>query len=331
VDRVTDEGATAPDATGRSMTPWCAVVVNPAKAPPAVEDLERLIVAETEKVGWGPPKIWETTPEDTGAGQAREALDAGAALVVAAGGDGTTRAVAGVLAGSEVPLGLLPMGTGNLLARNLAVPLNNGAAAVGVIVDGDTREVDLCRVRITGPDGTVRSEPSVVMLGMGFDAEVVGDADDGLKRRIGWGAYVATGLRRLVGGRRHPVRLWLDDEPPRITRVRSVLVATAGTLTGGVTLLPEAKLDDGLADVVTVTPKSLAGWIRIVWWAVRGARGSNPLVQQHQARRVRIDARWPMPAQVDGDAVGEAIRIDVTVEPGALRVRTPAGAPGRPR
>jgi diacylglycerol kinase family enzyme len=169
------------------------------------------------------------------------------------------------------------------------------------------------------------------MLGMGFDAEVVGETDDTLKRRIGWGAYVAAGLRRLVGGRRHPVRLWLDDEPPRITRVRSVMVATAGTLTGGVTLLPEAKLDDGLADVVTVTPKSVAGWIQIIWWAVRGARGSNPLVQQHQARRVRIDARWPMPAQVDGDPVGDAIRIDVTVEPASLQVRTPSEAPGRPR
>jgi diacylglycerol kinase family enzyme len=331
VDRVTDEGATAPDASVRSMTPWCAVVANPTKAPAGVEDLVRLVTAETEETGWAPPKIWETTPEDPGEGQAREAVRAGASLVVAAGGDGTTRAVAGVLAGSGVPMGLLPMGTGNLLARNLGVPLNDGEAALRVIAGGDTRKIDVVRARIMRPDGSVTDEPSVVMLGMGFDAEVVGETDDTLKRTIGWGAYVAAGLRRLVGGRRHPVRLWLDDDPPRITRVRSVMVATAGTLTGGVTLLPEAKLDDGLADVVTVTPEGLAGWVRIVWWAVRGARGSNPLVQRHQARRVRIDARWPMPAQVDGDPVGEAIRIDVTVEPAALHVRAPAAARGRPR
>jgi diacylglycerol kinase family enzyme len=309
------------------MTPWAAVVFNPAKAPPAIADLERLVIAETEKVGWGPPRIWETTPDDPGEGQAREALAAGAALVVAAGGDGTTRAVAGVLAGTDVPLGLLPMGTGNLLARNLGIALNDGAAAVDVILNGRTQRIDLCRARLTAPDGSVREEPSVVMLGMGFDAEVIGDTDDRLKHRIGWGAYVAAGLRRLVGGRRHPIRLWLDDGPPRLVRVRSVMVATAGTLTGGVTLLPEARLDDGLADVVTVTPKSVAGWVRIIWWAVLGARGSNPLIQQHQARRVRIDARWPMPAQMDGDAVGEAIRMDVTVEPAALVVRTPADAP----
>lgn len=329
---MTDEGAAAPDASGRSLTPWCAVVANPVKTPAGIEDLARLVTAETEKAGWAPPKIFLTTPEDPGEGQARDAVQAGASLVVAAGGDGTTRAVAGVLAGSGVPMGLLPMGTGNLLARNLGVPLNDAEAAVRVIVSGDTRGIDVVRARIMRPDGSVADEPSVVLLGMGFDAEVVGETADTLKRTIGWGAYVAAGLRRLMGGgRRHPVRLWLDDEPPRITRVRSVMVATAGTLTGGVTLLPEAKLDDGLADVVTVTPKGLAGWIRIIWWAVRGARDSNPLVQRHQVRRVRIDARWPMPAQVDGDPVGEAIRIDVTVEPAALHVRAPAAARGRPR
>lgn len=312
------------------MTPWCAVVVNPAKAPHGVEDLVRLVTAETEKVGWAPPKIWETTTEDFGAGMAKEALEAGAALVVAAGGDGTTRAVAGVLAGSGVPMGLLPMGTGNLLARNLGIPLNDGPAAVDVILHGDTRALDLCRAHVMRPSGRVSVEPSVVMLGMGFDAEVVGETDDTLKRTIGWGAYVASGLGRLVG-RRHPVRLWLDDEPPQIEKVRSVLVATAGTLTGGVTLLPEAQLDDGLADVVTVTPRTLAGWAQIIWWALRGAKGSNPLVQQRQARTVRIDARWPMPAQMDGDPVGDTIRIDVTVEAGALMVRAPASVPtGRP-
>jgi diacylglycerol kinase family enzyme len=311
------------------MTPWCAIVINPTKAPPDRDDLERLITAETEKVGWAPPRVWETTAEDPGISQAREALEAGAAVVVAAGGDGTTRAVAGVLAGTGVALGLLPMGTGNLLARNLGIPLNDADAAVEIILNGRERSMDLCRATVTSPDGTRTDEASVVVLGMGFDAEVMAEVDDGLKRRIGWGAYVASGIRRLVG-QRHPVRIWLDDEPPRITRVRSVLVATAGTLTGGVTFLREAQLDDGLADVVTVTPRTVAGWARIIWWAVRGARGSNPLLQQHQVRRVRIDARWPMPAQVDGDAIGDGIRIDVTVEPAALLVRTPeVSAAGR--
>lgn len=305
------------------MTPWCAIVINPTKAPPGRDDLERLITAETEKVGWAPPRIWETTVDDPGITQAQEAVDAGAAIVVAAGGDGTTRAVAGVLAGTGVALGLLPMGTGNLLARNLGIPLNDADAAVDVIMNGRERTMDLCRATVTGPDGGRKEEPSVVVLGMGFDAEVMAQVDDGLKRRIGWGAYVASGLGRLVG-QRHPVRIWLDDEPPRITRVRSVLVATAGTLTGGVTLLPEAQLDDGLADVVTVTPRTLAGWAQIIWWAVRGARGSNPLMQQRQVRKVRIDARWPMPAQIDGDAISDAVRLDVTVEPGALVVKVPA-------
>lgn len=304
------------------MTPWCAIVINPTKAPPRRDDLERLITAETEKVGWAPPRIWETTVDDPGISQAQEAVDAGAAIVVAAGGDGTTRAVAGVLAGTGVALGLLPMGTGNLLARNLGVPLNDADAAVDVIVNGRERTMDLCRATVTGPDGGTKQEPSVVVLGMGFDAEVMAQVDDGLKRRIGWGAYVASGMGRLVG-RRHPVRIWLDDEPPRITRVRSVLVATAGTLTGGVTLLPDARLDDGLADVVTVTPRTLAGWAQIIWWAIRGARGSNPLMQQNQVRKVRIDARWPMPAQIDGDAISDAVRLDVTVEPGVLLVKVP--------
>lgn len=324
-ERQPPPGTQSPLAGPPVGTPWCAVIVNPAKAGDGLPDVERLIAAETEQVGWAPPKLWETTPEDPGVGQAREAVESRPALVVAAGGDGTTRAVAGVLAGTGIPLGLLPMGTGNLLARNLEIPLNDGAAAVDIVVNGGTRPVDVCRLEVRRADGTRSSEASVVMLGMGFDAEVVGDAPDELKRRLGWGAYVATGLRKLWG-RSHPVRIWVDDRPPAVRNVRSVLVATAGTLTGGVTLLPQARLDDGVCDVVTFAPRGIIGWPSIILWAVTGARGGHAMVRHAQARTVRIDTRWPLPAQVDGDAIGDAIRFDVTVEQGALLVRTPATA-----
>lgn len=313
---VTDPAAPPP------TSPFAAVVVNPVKAGDGLPEIERVMAELTATAGWAPPRLWETTPEDVGAGQAREALDAGAALVVAAGGDGTVRAVASVVAGTGTPMAVLPMGTGNLLARNLGIPLDPQSAAK-VAVNGEPRRIDVARLRLHRESGQVDEETGVVMSGVGFDAEVIQGTGDALKSRIGWGAYVAAGLRRLAG-HRFPVRLTLDDEPTRVTRVRSVMIAVAGELTAGIKLIPDAEMDDGQLEVISVAPRGVIGWLSVIWWALRDASRPHHAVSKGTACRVVVELQRPMPVEVDGDPAGHVRRLEAAVEPRSLIVRVPA-------
>jgi diacylglycerol kinase family enzyme len=201
------------------------------------------------------PRLVPTTADDPGEGQAREAVAAGAGLVLVAGGDGTVRAAAQGLAGSGVPLGILPQGTGNLLARNLEIPHDDADAALDVALTGADRTLDLGRL----DDGTMFA----VMAGTGFDARMMREAPEGLKGVLGWPAYIVGGARGLRRSRVH-VQVALDDEPPRAAVVRSVLVGNVGQLQGGLELLPDAAPDDGVLDIALVAPRNPKDWVVLI-------------------------------------------------------------------
>jgi hypothetical protein len=232
-----------------------AVVVNPSK----VDDLDgrrEEIRAALATVGWPEPLWLLTTPEDPGCGMAQQAIDTGAEVVFACGGDGTVMACAAVLAGTEVALAVLPAGTGNLLANNLDLP-TDVAAGVALATDGHLRRIDVGAVEdadtVSGHGGTF-----TIMAGMGFDAQMLDSTPEGLKKRIGWLAYVGAALRHL----RHrpiPVRIRLDQADPIRRRVRTVLVANVGRLHGGIPLLPDAIADDGWLDIAVLTPHTHCG------------------------------------------------------------------------
>ena len=224
-----------------------ALVLNPIKthADRVRRELERLAAAE----GLGEVLVLETQEDDPGTAMARQALDAGARLVIAAGGDGTVRTVAEQLAGTDVALGVVPLGTGNLLARNLDLPINDVEQCLRIAVGGRQRRIDTVDVRFTHEDGRVTRQTFTVIGGAGYDADIMGDTKDELKSLAGWLAYSEAGMRHLRG-KRHEVTVALDGGQPRRFKVRTVMVANCGMLTGGVELLPQAKLDDGLLDVM---------------------------------------------------------------------------------
>jgi diacylglycerol kinase (ATP) len=174
-----------------------AVVVNPIH----VDDLAQLhaqIAQVCAELGWAPPLWFETTVEDPGGGQARSALTAGADVVLACGGDGTIRHVARVLAGSGTPLGLVPTGTANLLARNLAIGLGDTAEATRIALSGKNRAIDVGQVFI---DDRAEEQVFMVMAGVGFDAVIMAGAAHELKSRLGPLAYFVSGMRALRGPR----------------------------------------------------------------------------------------------------------------------------------
>src|SRR5207237_9551332 len=142
------------------------------------------------ELGWAAPRWYQTTVESTGRALAQDAVRDGSELVVVCGGDGTVRAVCGGVAGTGVPVGVVPAGTGNLLARNLDLPLWLNAA-VEVALAGQDRAIDI--VRIAG-DGLGEDQHFLVMAGMGFDAAIMEGASEQIKARVGWLAYFVSGL-----------------------------------------------------------------------------------------------------------------------------------------
>jgi YegS/Rv2252/BmrU family lipid kinase len=246
---------------------------------------------------------------------ARRAVAAGASLVFAAGGDGTVRACAEALAGSGVPMAIVPLGTANLTARALGVP-RRPDRAVEAGFGGRDRTIDLGRVE--SESGTWFA----AMAGIGLDAAVVAAAGEQLKRRFGWAAYAAAGMRKLTTPI-HEFTVRLDDAEPLCRRARSVVVANAGLLPGGFTLLPGARLDDGLLDVGILAPSGAWDWIRLAGRALARDRRQDPALQRLQARRVRISADGVLPRQVDGEIVPPGPALSVSVCPRALVVRLP--------
>lgn len=243
-----------------------ALVVNPTKAD--VSRLSSTAEAICRFEGWNPPLVIETTPEDSGEGAASRALDEGVDVVIAAGGDGTVRAVASALAGSETPMGIVPLGTGNLLSRNLDIVLDKTEWALRIALWGRNRKIDVGTAK-TAEDGD--THVFTVMTGLGFDAAVMADTNSDLKSRLGWLAYVEAGSRKLVG-RPSQVKVTFDDDYRVSARVRSVLGGNCGKLQGGIQLLPQAVIDDGMLDVLIVSPKNLGSPIS------RWSAGSNPSV-----------------------------------------------------
>jgi diacylglycerol kinase (ATP) len=280
--------------------------------------------AVAREYGWE-PVLAETSPGESGLGQARRAVADGAGLVFAAGGDGTVRACAQALAGTGVPLAIVPLGTANLTARALGIPARAGHA-IEVGFRGLDRRIDLARAEVGDVDqGRAGGILFAAMAGIGLDAAVVGAAHAPGKRRLGWVAYAVSGVAHLsLPPREFAVRL--DGGEPLVRRARCVVVGNAGLLPGGFVLLPEARCDDGWLDVGVLAPSGVLGWPRVAGTVLTRSRRAGGQLERFRARRVEISAATDLPRQVDGEVIAPGRALAVSVCPGVLTVRQGAGA-----
>lgn len=307
------ESTAAAQAPGRLV----AVVVNTIKD--SADDVVRQIHSACSRAGMPAPLVMASSAEDPGHEMTRRAMKAGAVTVIAAGGDGTVRAVAAELAGTETALGIVPLGTGNLFARNIGLPFQDLRACVDEALHGRSHRVDTLDLSLERPDGSVEEENSLVIAGGGLDAEVMGDTREALKQRAGWLAYGEAGLRHIMGSR-SSVTISVDDGEAQTHRVRSVLLANCGSLQAGMLLVPSAKFDDGHMDAVLFTPRHAWDWARIMAKTVTRFAADIPVMTVRQAKRVTVTMDEPMPFQIDGDAVGEVTSVSARVRPHALVV-----------
>jgi diacylglycerol kinase family enzyme len=261
--------------------------------------------------GWKADFLVTEKAEDGVAAACGAALD-GMELVVAVGGDGTVRGCAEGLTGTGVPLGIVPNGTANLLARTLRVP-GHPRSALSLALGGSCRDrvIDLAVA-----DGV----PFTAMAGMGLDAAVV--AGTHWKHQFGWFAYAVSGAVHLtVSPATFSIRL--DGGAPVEREARSVVVGNSGLLPGGFSLLPDALPDDGLLDVGTLAPHGPFGWPRVATRVLTRSRRQDRMLERFQARKVEITASVSLPREIDGELVTAGRSLTVKVLPGALTVRIP--------
>ncbi|MGO1630099.1 diacylglycerol/lipid kinase family protein [Microbacterium sp.] len=328
-----------------------ALVFNPAKVDGS--RLKSLVAMHSARAGWADPVFLETSVADPGQGITRWALSDGRTSVFVAGGDGTVRAVAEVMDGSGVPLTIVPSGTGNLLARNLHLPLENPETIIRAAFEGEIAHIDVGIAMLRRPDGATQQHAFVVMAGMGLDAAMIANTRPELKKQVGWVAYVDGAARSLKDAKAFRIVYQLlsgDQDDSTIddrrtqsklhsVKVHSVLIANCGALPAGISLVPDASVADGVLDIALIQPSGPFGWLgvwRKVWWdnsVLRRFRAGRRIVERHRSTSVRylssvgIETAVPeaRPVQLDGDGLGEATRMYCTVHPGGLAVTVPRG------
>ncbi|MFF2368720.1 diacylglycerol kinase family protein [Streptomyces sp. NPDC058122] len=336
-----DRSVTAAPSTGGTPTApaveerppgTTAVILNPTVTDASERDELRRTL---ERHGHRALVFLETTADDPGAGQTARAVREGATLVVVCGGDGTVRTVADALADSGVPLAVVPCGTGNLLARNLGLPLSP-VEALEAALTGAPHPLDLAAVEGDGLTAT----RFAAMAGAGLDAAMMEHTDPRAKAALGWPAYALAGISTLRTPRMR-VTIRLDGAPAFRRTARMVLVANVGTVQGGVTLLPAARPDDGQLDLLVLDPRGPGGWFRALRTLLRGrATPPRPSTahtlaaagEDHQEvpvefftfRRAELTFDTPQSRELDGDPVGPGRRLTAEVRPGALTVLLPS-------
>jgi diacylglycerol kinase family enzyme len=316
-----------------------AVVYNPIKVD--LDALRETVSTEAAAAGWAETLWFETSVDDVGQEVTREALEHGVDLIIAAGGDGTVRAVAEAVRGHDVPVALLPSGTGNLLARNLHLTLDDVPGSVRSAFTGTDRAVDLGVIDIEREDRSRDRHVFVVMAGMGIDAKMIKNTDDDLKAKAGWAAYVDAIAKSLRDPDELHVRFQLDDNPRKRATMHTLILGNCGSLPANILLMPDAVIDDGLLDVMMMRPGSALGWIRLwvkVAWTngvVRRTKAGKALAGErrndgdlHYETATRFIARLSRPEEIelDGDGFGKAAAFNAWIEPGALTVRVPVDA-----
>ncbi|HUP88002.1 MAG TPA: diacylglycerol kinase family protein [Longimicrobiales bacterium] len=250
---------------------------------------------------------------------ARHAATLGYRTVCVVGGDGTIAEAATGLVGTQTPLAVIPRGTANQVALNLAIPIRF-EAAVETAVNGRPMPIDL---------GKVDGRAFALIAGAGFDAAMMSAATRDLKERWGFGAYVYGAVKSALNMSPAKFCVRADDRVLEISAV-SVMIANVGALFTKYIpvrfpLTPHAlgSWTDGVFDIVIVAPKKFPDWASVLWSAALRDFSGNERLIHLQARTVTIESDQPIPTQIDGDPVGTTPLTATVIEKG-VQIMVPA-------
>lgn len=311
-----------------------AFIINPSK--PESDEARTAIEQYCTDHGILNPLFIDTQLDKDGRACAEEALALGADVVVAVGGDGTVRTVASAMAYSTHAFGVIPIGTGNLFARNMGIPVNNIEAALTIATSHGSRRVDMGRMNILDSAEPDHEHGFLVIAGAGFDAYMINDTDPALKKNISWFAYFVAAFKHLFGQKSRGTILIRTaagvDHALSNVQFRTIMAGNCGNIPG-FSLMPDALFDDGLLDIETIdTRGGLLGWASLFGDVVhktltRSSRQSpfatHATVRQYQGTSAEVILEKPVLAEVDGDILSKSDHFMFSIDRKALLVRAP--------
>ncbi|MEE1324443.1 MAG: diacylglycerol kinase family protein [Bifidobacteriaceae bacterium] len=315
-----------------------AFVVNPSK--PHADEIKEHIRRFCEDHGIHDILFIDTLLDKDGYTCGREAIAAGANVVVACGGDGTVRTVATAVAGTDCALGVIPIGTANLFARNLGIPVDDLDEALRVVISHGSQRVDMGYLTLMDSDEPQRRHGFLLISGIGFDAAMIDSTNPKLKKAIGWMAYFASAIRHLNANRHHGTIVVRKADGTIVQSTNALfhtfLIGNCGRIPV-VSLMPQADYADGLLDFALLDAKAgLLGWTDLandlLYQTITGKPGGSPLtinsnIEEIQGVEAELTLDKPALAEADGDVLGVTRHAHVGIDRQALLVRTPRGIP----
>lgn len=311
-----------------------AFIINPSK--PEAERTRLYIKDYCSIHGIENPLFIDTQLDKDGRACAEEALSMGADVVIAVGGDGTVRTVASAMAYSTHAFGIIPIGTGNLFARNMGIPVDNIEVALSVATSHGSRRVDMGRMSLLDSAEPEHEHGFLVIAGAGFDANMINDTNPELKANISWFAYFVAAFKHLFGKKSRGTILIRTASGAQHTvdnvQFRTIMAGNCGNIPG-FTLMPDAQFDDGILDIETIDTRSgILGWMSLLWDVIhktvtRSSKQSpfatHATVRQYQGISAEVILNKPVLAEVDGDILSQSNHFLFTVDRKALLVRAP--------
>lgn len=291
------------------------VVLNPRAAGSEAGALRRRVAAAFADHGVPFDLVQASGPAEAEE-MARRAARAGCRAVVAVGGDGTVAQALRGTAETGVPVGILPFGTGNQLASNFGIPTSL-EGSVRTVVEGHVEAIDL---------GRVNGEYFALIAGAGLDADVMADATSEMKDKLGFAAYLLSGLKHVITPKPADFRIVADGEEVEV-RATMVLLANVGHLAAGslpveVQVGPKVSFQDGLVDVCVYASSNLPEMAQVLWKVARQQYTGDDRMLFLQASRVQVDADPAVAAQIDGEPAGQT-PLEVEMAPLAGRILVP--------
>jgi diacylglycerol kinase (ATP) len=288
------------------------IIINPVSGQGDPKERRKMLLTLARKHSWH--GTVEETTKSRGAGAiAASAIKKGQKEFIVCGGDGTIMEVLDIAAEKDVVIGVIPLGTGNLFAQNLGIPLDS-ESAMDIVFTGKVLLIDVGRA-----NGIFFS----IMAGMGLDAEVMRDADRKLKNKLGLFAYIVSGLKRLPA---KPGRylLQIDNKQPQTYQAKSILVANLGRITGGIKAVPKAHPQSGKLQVGIIRATVWYAWVSLLFNAVRGNINKSPHYTLTSGKDILIESlKEPRPFQCDGEDFPPVTRLAIQIYPASLAVRVP--------
>ncbi len=288
-------------------------IINPAAGQDEAEEILQTIRTALEESG-----LDFEMRETQGEGDARKwAAETDRDLLLVAGGDGTVmEAMSGIIEnGSGIPLAQIPTGTANLLARALSIPTDPQKALDLALRTGVAVPMDVGHL-------IDHDRYFALMAGSGWDADLIKAADRKLKDRLGFFAYIITGVKSLFSLKRSRIRLTIDDRTLRF-RAHTVIAINVGEIQGsGIALGSNLSPHDGKLDLAVVSPRSIAGILKVVFRLLTRRYGGTPELRYFSAERIRVEADPPLNLEIDGEPIGTT-PFEAHVIPGGVKLVVP--------